>query len=157
MADYGEPTIRQRGDGKRFKSRTRFFVEPQLMRVRIAIRIEEPIKGKPYGEFVVLRRGKRSRFWQTDDRRRFKISTEDFEEFNDLMDESGLWTYERQAWRDEDGEDYLCIDGVYLYVERQAGGTYYTASGNGSCEVPPEVRAVIYKAMKMSGGPHFHF
>ena len=72
FADYGEPRIWPRGDGKRFKSRTRFFVEPQLMGVRMAIRIEEPIKGKPYGELVVLRRKGKNRFWQTDDRRRLR-------------------------------------------------------------------------------------
>ena len=73
------------------------------------------------------------------------------------MQDSDLWALERQLWRDPDDDEYMCMDGVDLYFERRTSDAYYTASGNGSCEVPFAVRAVVYKAMKISGGPSFRF
>ncbi|WP_158014051.1 hypothetical protein [Sphingomonas sanxanigenens] len=159
LSDFGEPMIWRKADGKGFKRRLRFIIMPQLLKIRLSIRIEEPIRGKPYGELVVLRRMGESHFyWSLDERRRFRISPDDLEELNDLMVASELWTYERQTWRDPaDEDDYMCIHGVDLLFERRLDDTYYTASGNGSCEVPGEVRAVLYKAMEMAGGPAFHF
>jgi hypothetical protein len=143
LAGFGEPPLWTTAAAAGYRQRLRLVLVPPL-RDRIAIRIDTDTAGRSRG-FFVRQRLARSH-WRIVERRRFDLPAAEIDDLDRRIAATKLWSIYPEFWH-APGE--ICVDGVYVILERVTAAGYRFSEGNAQCMAPADMLRIAARMLEL--------
>ena len=146
LAGFGEPPLwAAPAAAAGYRQRLRLVLAGPF-RDRVAIRIDTDLAGRSQAHFArqALVHGR----WRITQRRRRDVPAPEVEDLDRKIAGSRLWKIYPEFWQAR-GSDSVCVDGVYVILERVTAAGYRFSESNAQCTAPSDVLQVAAQMIDM--------